>query len=127
MMASSSFNKDPMATDTTIDAVRLALGLQELRARVASLNIANAGVPSAQTLRADFSSVQAGLDPAADPQRVDKAIDALADLTPEPTGDPIHLDAQVAELSSASADYQTLTEALSRKFGLMRLAITGRN
>ena len=126
-MASSSFNKDPMATDTTIDAVRLALGLQELRARVASLNIANAGVPSAQTLRADFSSVQAGLDPAADPQRVDKAIDALADLTPEPTGVPIHLDAQVAELSSASADYQTLTEALSRKFGLMRLAITGRN
>ena len=116
-----------MATDTTIDAVRLALGLQDLRARVASLNSANAGTPSAQTLRVDFSSVQAALDPVADPQRLDKAIKALAGLAPESTGDAIHLDAQVAELASASADYQTLTEALSRQFGLMRLAITGRS
>lgn len=116
-----------MATDTTIDAVRLALGLQQLRAQVASLNIANAGTPSAQALRVDFASVQGALTPTADGARVETAIDALAGMTPQPTGETIHLDEQVADLTSASTDYQTLTEALSRQFGLMRLALTGRN
>jgi flagellar basal body rod protein FlgB len=116
-----------MATDTTIDAVRLALGLQELRARVASLNIANAGTPSAQALRVDFASVQGALTPSADAAQIGAAIDALTGIAPQPTGEGIHLDEQVTDLTSASTNYQTLTEALSRQFGLMRLAITGRS
>jgi flagellar basal body rod protein FlgB len=116
-----------MPNDTTIDAVRLALGLQELRARVASINVANAATPSAQALRVDFASVQGALSASADDGRIAEALDSLDALAPQATGEAIQLDEQVTEMASASASYQTLTEALSRQFGLMRLALTGRS
>ena len=36
-------------------------------------------------------------------------------------------DEQVGDMVAASLNYQSLSEALSRHFGLMRLAVTGRS
>lgn len=123
-----------MSHDIQIDAVRLALTLQQTRARVASINIANAGKPNATALRADFSVAEAALRQAAHAGSIGdgahwlaSAERALRDIEMTPTASPIALDEQVAEMATAGADYQALTEALNRRFGLMRLAISGRN
>jgi flagellar basal-body rod protein FlgB len=118
-----------MAQELTIDAVRLALGMYQLRAKVASLNIASGSTQGARALRVDFAHAQAALDAAA-AGRGDGLAAGIASLTsahPAPTAEPIQLDDQVAEMTTAGTGYQTLADALSRHFGLMRLAATGRN
>ena len=118
-----------MANEQTIDAVRLALGMYQLRAHVASLNIANASAPGARAVRADFAQAQSALDAAAagTDAPLAQAIAQLAHATPAITGTPINLDEQVADMAAAGVGYQALGEALSRQFGLMRLAVTGRS
>lgn len=120
-----------MPNEHTIDAVRLALGMYELRAHVASINIANAGTPGARAVRIDFAEAQAALDSAArtggDEQSLAHALEGLGRATPMSTGESTNLDQQVAEMSAAGLGYQSLTEALSRQFGLMRLSIAGRS
>lgn len=123
--------------DLTIDAVRLALGMQQLRAETAAQNIARANMPGARVMQVDFSASQALLTQAAardagtDPSLAHALADA-ADALPHttgsaPAGAPFHLDEQVADAASANLGYQALSEALSRHFGLMRLAIAGKN
>ena len=51
--------------DHTIDAVRLALNLQELRARTASANVAGASRADAVAQRYDFAKVETALREAA--------------------------------------------------------------
>jgi len=118
-----------MTQELTIDAVRLALGMYQLRAQVAGLNIANAGTPSARASRIDFAQTRQALDSAAqgDGAKLATGIEALSHARSAPTPQAIQLDEEVAEMAAASAGYQTLTEALSRQFGLMRLAATGRS
>ncbi|MGH8078356.1 MAG: hypothetical protein ACREPE_13660, partial [Lysobacter sp.] len=50
-----------MSNDITTQAVSLALGMHEMRARVASMNIANASRPDARAMRIDFASLQTTL------------------------------------------------------------------
>ena len=125
-----------MSSDITVEATRLALGMQELRARVASTNIANASVAGASTRRMDFSSVQSALEAASAPQTsasdatgqmLATSADGLETLAVNDTANPIQADAEVADMVAAGTSYQALSEALSRHFGLMRLAIGGRN
>lgn len=118
-----------MANEQTIDAVRLALGMYQLRAHVASLNIANAGTQGARAVRVDFARAQAALDGAANgaDAPLAQAIADIAQAAPLATDAPINLDEQVADMSAAGIGYQALGEALSRQFGLMRLAVTGRS
>lgn len=118
--------------DHTIDAVRLALNLQELRARTASANVAGASRADAVAQRYDFAKVETALreaahagDGATAAHWLRTADAALRELRPESDG-AIRLDEEIAELSAASVDFQTLTEALGRRFGLMRIAISGR-
>lgn len=122
-----------MSVENTIDAVRLALSLQDLRARVASMNVANAGKPDATAMSVDFAKVEAALREAA---HAGNEVDAtrwlaaaskeLRSVEPEGTLDPIRLDEEIGDLSTAGLGYQALTEALNRQFGLMRIAIAGR-
>lgn len=123
--------------DITTEAVRLSLAMNQLRAENASQNIARAGTPGAQATRLDFARSQNLLSAAAIAGDDNEAslLDALARAAGEPTasaqvdvaGTPINLDEEVADMSASSLEYQALTESLSRHFGLMRLAITGRN
>lgn len=123
-----------MSNDITTQAVRLALGMHELQARVASMNIANASKPDVRTMRVDFASVQATLDSVAIAgdgadlgARLRLAAGDLASRTPIATGDTIHADEQIGDMVAAGVSYQALGEALSRQFGLMRLAISGKS
>ncbi|GAB2617327.1 flagellar basal body rod protein FlgB [Novilysobacter erysipheiresistens] len=123
-----------MSSEITIDAVRLALGMQEMQARVASTNIANANRPGAQALRVNFSALQQSLgDIASGSGSGDMASElldaeaALQSAGPIVSGLPINLDQEVGSMVIAGTRYQALGEALSRQFGLMRLAISGRS
>lgn len=122
-----------MSAPTTVEAVRLALDLNELRARVAGSNIANASQPGATAQQVDFSQVEAALrNAAAATDGVEAgrwlatARDALGRVVPDSDGSAVQLDREVAEMAGASLQYQALTEALGRQFGLMRIAIAGR-
>lgn len=121
-----------MAGDITTEAVRLALGMREAQARIAGTNIANASRPDARATRADFSRVEAALrdtvhaSGAGEIDRLRAATTAMLESTAQPGQDPIVVDEEVGDIVMASTHYQSLTEALSRHFGLMRLAVTGR-
>jgi flagellar basal body rod protein FlgB len=123
--------------DLTIEATRLALGMQQLRAETAARNIAQANMPGAQATRLDFSASQSLLTQATrqdadDDSALGTMLAAAADHMPHATvldvpGAAIQLDDEVADAAAANLGYQALGEALSRHFGLMRLAITGKN
>lgn len=123
--------------DITTEAVRLAMSMHELRAETASKNIALANTPGAQATRLDFGSSQGLLEQAAalSVHDDDSLLGSLAAAGSSPVagesldaaGTGINLDEEVANMASANLEYQALTESLNRHFGLMRLAITGRN
>lgn len=123
--------------DLTTEAVRLAMSMNQLRAEYASQNIAKAGTPGAQAARLDFGLSQGLLEQAAKTSIAGQGdlLEALASAESQPMsseyleapGSAINLDEEVADMASANLKYQTLTESLNRHFGLMRLAITGRN
>ena len=122
-----------MSVENTIDAVRLALSLHETRAHIASMNVANAGKPEATAMRADFAKVEAALRQAAHAgseseaaRWLESANSELRAADPQRSFDPILLDEQMGDIATAGIEYQALTEALSRQFGLMRIAVTGR-
>lgn len=122
-----------MSVENTIDAVRLALNLHETRARTASINVSNAGKSEATAMRVDFAKVEAALREVANAGSESEAASWLAAATselratrPQSSFDPIRLDEQVGDIATAGVEYQALTEALSRQFGLMRIAVTGR-
>ncbi|MGS1125903.1 flagellar basal body rod protein FlgB [Rhodanobacter sp. UC4437_H4] len=122
--------------DLTVEAIRLGMNMAQLRAEVASTNIANVHVAGYRAERADFGAAMGLLrEAAADP---DMAVDRLTELTPAVLRSSVNradgeadssasLDGQVAELESAGVDFQSLTTVLSRRFALMQLALTGRN
>lgn len=123
-----------MSNDITMQAVRLALGMHEMQARVASMNVANASKPDARAMRVDFGSLQATLGSIAESgndvdmaARLRLAAGDLASSTPITTGETILADEQIGDMVTAGVGYQALSEALSRHFGLMRLAISGRS
>jgi flagellar basal-body rod protein FlgB len=118
-----------MAHDITLDAVRLALGMQQLRAEVASANIAHGTTPGHQPQRVDFAAANAWLHQAASgfaPAGAAPAATSAA-VVADVSAAALQPDTQVAEMVTASLEFQALGESLNRHFGLMRLAITGRS
>lgn len=119
--------------DITTEAIRLGLDLAQVRAEIASTNIAGANVPGAALQRADFASALAALGAASRGEagagaRM-QAISQQAlrsEIKPSGPVDATSLDDQVAELSIQGLAYRALTDGLSRHFGLMQLAITGK-
>lgn len=119
-----------MSQGIAVEAVRLALAMNVGRATVASRNIANANTPGAKAMRMDLASAQPALDAiAAGGGSIAMLESAMAQLGASTMAveKPIELDAEVAEMVSASTNYQALTEALARHFSLMRLAINGKS
>lgn len=121
--------------DITTEAVRVGLDLAQMRAQIASTNIANANVPGARTERADFAEALAALRNAA--EQPESGADRLAAITPESlradvqyvvaaNSNPTALDDEVAQLNVESVSYRALTEGLARRFALMQLAISGK-
>lgn len=119
-----------MAHELTIDAVRLALGMQQLRAEVAGANIAHAASPEFLPQRVDFTAAADWLDRVAagfKPAGGAPDVRALAPVIADASATHVQTDEQVAEMVEASLQFQALSESLNRHFGLMRLAISGRS
>lgn len=115
-----------------VDAVRLAMNLEQLRARAAAQNIAMVNVPGAPVMRVDVAgALAASRGSRHDDNLFAQNLEALARqdldvyLQDIPASTPLALDAEVAEMSAASGRYQALAEGVSRQFGLMQLAIKG--
>lgn len=116
----------------SVDAVRLAMGVEDLRAKVAAHNIAMANIPGSRAMRLDTSGALSGLrGTRGDAELFAQALGDLQASSAAPylheqnPSTPIALDAEVSELSEASARYQTLADGVSRQFALMNLAIKG--
>jgi flagellar basal body rod protein FlgB len=113
-----------------VDAVALAMDVSQSRAAAASHNVAYANVPGAHMQRADFAHAQGLLDAVADGQatgRGDIATARAAGVSTTDTGpgEEVSLDQQVTDMAIASGRYQALTDALSRQFALMNVALSG--
>ena len=116
----------------TLDAVHLAMNLEQTRARMAAHNIANANVPGSRGMRLNVSEPLAQLRTAlTDPALLAQSLQALRDSDlqqyqqPMALDAPLALDDEVAEMSAASGRYQALADGVSRQFGLMQLAMRG--
>jgi flagellar basal-body rod protein FlgB len=115
----------------TVDAVGLALDMAQLRAEVASHNVARANMPGANVERADFGSALSLLQRVADGDDVDPRslantqMHAVTTAHADTFDGNVSLDQEVTEMALAGGHYQALTEALSRQFGLMSLALSG--
>jgi flagellar basal body rod protein FlgB len=96
------------ALERITDASLRALDQSLMRQQVAAQNIARADEPGFMALR--VSSTDATEAPKA-----------------EPSDSPVRMDQEVAEMVSASLEYQLLADALSRHLGLARLAISTRS
>lgn len=118
-----------MAHDITLDAVRLALGMQQRRAEVASTNIAGATTPGFMPQRLDFAAASGWLEQAAAGfSSAGSAPSASsAAIVADPSAAALQPDTQVAEMVAASLEFQALSESLNRHFGLMKLAVSGRS
>ena len=115
-----------------IDTVRLAMNLEQMRAKVAAHNIAMANVPGSQAMRFDSTGALAALRATrGSPDLFAQALQSLklqdldAYLQTQPTTTPLALDGEVAEMSAASGRYPALADGVSRQFALMQLAIRG--
>jgi len=124
------------ATDPTADLVRVSLDIAQLRAQVASANIANAHTPGFRPQRVAFGDALAALGRAVDdPASMPATLDALraaplridAQTVVSVLDAQVNLDQEVAELTVAGTHYQALVDSLNRHFGLMQLAIKQRS
>lgn len=123
-----------MANDITVDAVRMALNLNQLRAEVTGWNIVNNSSTGASYFTIDDSATTALLEAAAGnaPEQVrrqlaDPSSPTMAIVNEQYDELRPSLDELVTESVVAGLNYQVLSESLNRHFGLMRLAVTGRS
>lgn len=125
----------PLISDVTAALVGKVLDLENLRAEVASRNIANANVQGFSPQKVDFEDQLAAVRNALQqPQSIDGAVSKFEQtefsVKPEASQSllnaSVNLDSEVTTLTLAKTQYEALVESLNRHFGLMRLAITGR-
>lgn len=115
----------------TMDTLRLAMNLEQTRARVAAHNIAMSNSPTSSVMRLDMAQAQASLRAAHESPSLFHALvdsqhlDGTSFLHTQTSSNPVALDDEVAEISAASGRYQRLADGVSRQFALMQLAIKG--
>jgi len=117
--------------NVTLGAIGLALDMAQRRAEIASHNVAFANRPDGTVQRADFGDALDLLQRVADGGEVDAGALASARLGSttsrriDSADGSLSLDHEVTELALASAHYQALSEAATRQFALMSLALSG--
>lgn len=107
----------------TITALSLALDAAAQRHQVIAANIANANTPGFTAQRLSFEAqVNLGL------QGKPAVAEVRSQLVPELTADgqarSVQLDAEVAQLSQNSLQYQALLRAINRQMSLLATAVS---
>lgn len=115
-----------------VETVRLSMGIEEAKARVAAHNIAMANVPGSQAMQLDMTETIWALQLAQrDPFSFAQALrslqlnDIASQVRLRSSNPAVALDSEVADMSAASGRYQALADGVSRQFALMQLAIRG--
>lgn len=115
-----------------VDSVRLAMTIEQTKARVAAHNIAMANVPGSRAMKLDVAEPMSRLRAAqgdssafAQELRDMQGSDLASYIQSRSADTTVALDSEVADVSAASGRYQTLADGLSRQFALMQLAIRG--
>ncbi|HVJ38112.1 MAG TPA: hypothetical protein VM687_09975 [Stenotrophomonas sp.] len=121
-----------MASDITVEAVRAALNLQQVKAEVAGWNIVNARAADGPVFVVDDSRAREVLAGAvewdSEPSRAAHLAESATAIVDERYDLPRpSLDDSVADSVTAGLNYQALSESLGRHLALMRLAISGRS
>ncbi|WP_017462638.1 hypothetical protein [Dyella ginsengisoli] len=118
--------------DITTEAVRMGLDIAQLKLQMASFNISHADTDG-MVQRADFSQALGALDSAVDGATQLSAFAGLSShqlaaevSTSASSGAALSLDDLVAQASIQGGVYRALSEGMSRRFGLMQLAISGK-
>lgn len=96
------------ALERVSDAALRALDLSMMRHQVAAQNIARADEPGFLAHRVSSAGPTGAVES-------------------QPGATPVRLDQEVAEMVSASLEYQLIADALSRYLGMSRLAISTRS
>ena len=120
-----------ISTDFTIELSQWALSLERMRASVASENIANANITGTKKT-INFEAIVKSMDSAIQSGNSDLARNVIAkDIEIEQVASDsmfggVLLDAEVTDLSASQGRYKVIADSLSKKFGLMTLAVKGR-
>ena len=122
------------SSELAIDVTSWAMRLEQLKADVASRNIATASLPGAKPQQVNFAaqleSLRAALQSSdvksADVSGILNLPMAVAPTSASSLAGGVSLDSEVADLTSAELRYKTLAEALSRQLSLLTLAASGK-
>ncbi len=120
-----------MPTDITISLASWALNIEKQRASISALNIANINTTGLKrtgdfdALISDMSRAVTANSFADANQLVDRKVTVEATKTTKESR-PTALDDEVLSLSLAKERFKAITEALSKKYGLMNLATRGK-
>ena len=122
------------SSELAIDVTNWAMRLEQLKAEIASRNIATANLSGARAQKVDFAAQLEGLRAALQSSDVKSA--DIEGLLNQPIATAlagsgslaggVSLDSEVADLTSAELRYKTLAEALSRQLSLLTLAASGK-
>lgn len=101
---------------------------------VARINVANANVKGFSPVEISFEQQLQALREASNSDEIQQKLDSvrqtmnqmMEENTRRLDGESVQVDAQVTELVKHSGYYQTLADIMSRKMGLMRMAVSKR-
>ena len=110
-----------------VDVVQWAMQTEQLKARVAAENIANASTPGMKAKQVDFAQSLAQLQSAlmsGDNDAVKGAVQQQRINTILSNQD-VSLDHEVTNLSDAELKFRVLSDGISRQMSLLSLAVNG--
>lgn len=120
-----------MIEQVTLDLLQLNMDIKQAQHKAHAANVANANIPGADKLAVDFSSLLASIDSYhGDKSALVESIrdnwqSQLQSNTSKLNNEDIKLDEESAQLLLASGKYKLLAESVSRKLGLMSVAVSG--
>ena len=111
-----------MVIDTTTEVIHAALRGLAARQRAIAQNIANLEVPGYIAQRVTFEDSLRLAIGRARPDRIQPTT-TFSTAPRQPNGNNVSLDEEIVTALETSVRYQLMTEAASRKFGILRTAI----
>ena len=107
-------------------ALQEAIQFASQNHRVSSQNLANINTPGYQTREVNFDQLLARLESSASTAtNSDYEVSQVEELAQRRDGNNVDLDRELAALKKNTLAYQTLTQLLGSKMGILKQAING--
>jgi flagellar basal body rod protein FlgB len=109
-----------------IDLAKVGLMAERAKVEVSAANIANIHNPQFEAKEVNFEKLLMEMEIAERSSADEFTIDSNS-IVDNKTGGEINLDQEVSHMTDAELRYQTIAQAIQKKFGLMDLIIGGKN